>query len=195
MEVPLEITFREVEKSDDSERLIREKAAKLEKICDSLISCRVAVESPHAHQQSGSPFRVRINLRVPPGHDLVVRRESSEGYLHERLPVVISEAFDAAFRQLKKLMEKQQGQVKVHPEQERIAFVAQLFPEEGYGFIQTREGRELYFHRNSVLNDDFDRLEIGTGVRYVAGAGVEGPKATTVQIVDKPGASADESVI
>ena len=187
MEVPLEITFRGVDRNDDLERLIREKAAKFEKICDSLISCRVAVESPHAHQQSGNPFRVRINLRVPPGQDLVVRRKSTEGYLHEKLPVVISETFDVAFRRLKKLMEKQQGQVKTHEEQEKIAFVVRLFPEEGYGFIRTRQGRELYFHRNSVLNDDFDRLEIGTGVRYVSGLGDEGPKATTVQIVDKPG--------
>ena len=82
-------------------------------------------------------------------------------------------------------MEKQQGQVKTHPEQETVAFVARLMPEQGYGFIKTLEGRELYFHRNSVLNDDFERLEIGTGVRDVAGAGEEGPQAATVQIVDK----------
>jgi cold shock CspA family protein/ribosome-associated translation inhibitor RaiA len=193
MKIPLEITFRQVHKSDDLERLIRKKAALLEKICDAIISCRVAVESPHAHQQSGSPFRVRINLRVPSGHDLVVRRESTEGYLHDRLPAVITEAFDAVARRLKKLVEKQQGQVKTHPQQEKIAFVVRLFPEQDYGFVRTQEGRELYFHRNSVLNDDFDRLEIGTGVRYSAGAGDEGPKATTVQIVDKPGVSAVES--
>jgi cold shock CspA family protein/ribosome-associated translation inhibitor RaiA len=194
MEVPLEITFRDVVKTEEMKRLIRQKAAKLDKICDAIISCRVAVERPHAHQLSGSSYRVRINLRVPPGQDLVVRREPSEGYLHERLSAVITEAFDAAFRQLKKQMEKQLGQVKRHPEQERTAFVVGLFADEGYGFIRTHEGRELYFHRNSVLNDDFDRLEIGTGVRYVAGAGDEGPKATTVQIVDKPGVSAGESV-
>jgi cold shock CspA family protein len=193
MEVPLEITFRDVAKNDDVERLIRAKAAELEKVCGDIISCRVAVESPHAHQQSGNPFRVRISLRVPPGRELVVRRESTEGYLHERLSVVISDAFDAISRQLKKLMEKQQGRVKTHPQQERVAFVVRLFPDEGYGFIKTLEGRELYFHRNSVLNDDFDRLEIGTGVRFVPGAGDEGPKATTVQIVDKPGASGSES--
>jgi cold shock CspA family protein len=186
MEVPLEITFRGIDKTQDIEDLIRAKAAKLEKICDSIISCRVAVESPHEHQQSGSPFRVRINTRVPPGHDLVVRRESTGGYLHEKLPVVLSGAFDAASRQLKKLVEKQQGQVKTHPEQENVAFVVYLNADEGYGFIKTLEGRELYFHRNSVLKDDFDRLEIGTGVRFVADKGEEGPKASTVQITDKP---------
>ena len=136
---------------------------------------------------------MRISLRVPHGHELVVRREATEGYLHERLPVVITEAFDAVTRQLKELVEKQQRRVKTHPAQERIALVVRLFPDKGYGFIKTLEGRELYFHRNSVLNDDFDRLKIGTGVRYVPGAGDEGPKATTVQIVDKPGVGAVES--
>ena len=108
------------------------------------------------------------------------------------MPVLISEAFDAVSRQLRKLMEKQQRRQKTHPQQERIAFVIRLFADEGYGFIKTLEGRELYFHRNSVLNDDFDRLEIGTGVRYVPGAGDKGPKASTLQIVDKPGVSAIE---
>lgn len=69
---------------------------------------------------------IRINVRVPPGHDLVVRRESTSGYLHEKLPVVLSGAFDAAFRQLQKLMAKQHGQVKSHPEQENEAFVIRL---------------------------------------------------------------------
>jgi cold shock CspA family protein/ribosome-associated translation inhibitor RaiA len=193
MKVPLEISFRGVDKTDDLERLIHEKSDKLEKICDTIISCRVAVERPQAHQQTGNPFRVRINLRLPPGKDLTVKRESSEGHLHDKLPVVISDAFDTAFRRLKKQMAKQQGQVKMHPEQEKIAFVVRLFNDEGYGFIKSIDGRELYFHRNSVLNDDFDRLEIGTGVRYVAEAGDEGPKASTIQIVDKPGGSAAET--
>lgn len=186
MEVPLEISFRGIAKNSEIEDLIYAKAAKLEKICDHIISCRVAVESSHERQQSGNSFRVRINMRVPPGHDLVVRRQSTDGYLHEKLPAVLSGAFDAARHQLKKLVEKQQGQVKTHPQQEKEAFVIRLHTEKGYGFIKTQEGRELYFHRNSVLNDDFDRLEIGTGVRYAADAGDEGPKASTVHIIDKP---------
>jgi len=43
------------------------------------------------------------------------------------------------------------------------------------------------------LNDDFDRLEIGTGVRFVEEPGEEGPQASTVQIVDKPGSRLSET--
>jgi len=187
MRVPLEITFRDVPKTETIETLIQEKAATLDRICDNLISCRVAVEKPHENQRVGNPFRVRITMRVPPGHELVVRRESTEGELSDRLPTVIRDAFDAARRRLKKLVDRQQGEIKSHPAQENLAYVVKLFEDQGYGFLKSLEGREIYFHRNSVLNNDFDRLELGTGVRYVATDGNEGPQASTVQVVDKPG--------
>lgn len=189
MKVPLEITFRGVEKFDFLEELIRQKAAALEKVCDRVISCRVAVEAPQQHQRGGRPFRVRITLNVPPGHEVAVRREASEGSIHDELPAVIRSAFDAARRKLKRLTEKQRGEVKTHPvHEEAMAIVVRLFREGGYGFLKTLDGRDLYFHQNSVLQNDFDRLEIGTGVRYEEEEGEDGPQASTVQIIDKPGA-------
>jgi len=192
MKVPLEISFRGVEKTDDMESLIREKAAKLEQICDYLSSCSIAVESPQEHQEAGNPFRVRISVRVPPGHELVVKRESSQGDMHDELPKVVRDAFQAVRRQLQELTDRQQGEVKTHPEQEAAAVVVRLFREEGYGFLKTIDGKELYFHRNSVLHDDFDRLGIGTGISFVEEAGEKGPQASTVQIVDKPGSRVTE---
>lgn len=191
MRVPLEISFRGVEKTEFLENLIREKTAKLERLCDNIISCRLAVESPHEHQRSGQPFRVRVDLKVPPGHEVVARRESTEGDIHNELPTVLRDAFDALERQLKKLMEQQRGETKRHPEQESNAFVSKIFKEEDYGFLKNLDGREIYFHRNSVIHDDFHRLEVGTGVRYVEGQGEEGPQASTVQVVDKPGTTAN----
>jgi cold shock CspA family protein len=63
-----------------------------------------------------------------------------------------------------------------------------LFPGEGYGFLRTPSGEEHYFHRNSVLHDDFARLAIGTEVRFAPELGDAGPQASSVQIVNKPGA-------
>ena len=49
-----------------------------------------------------------------------------------------------------------------------VAIVTQLFTEEGYCFLRTIDVyREIYFHKNSVLNNNFERLTVGTGVRYV----------------------------
>ncbi len=188
MRVPLEISYRNVEKTEYIENMIHEKSAKLERFSDQIISCRVAIEKLHRHQQTGQPYRVRIELSVPPGHELVANKNSTEGNIHNTIPVVLKEAFGALERQLKKLTEQQRGKTKKHPAQEANAMVSKILKEENYGFIKSLDGRDIYFHRNSVLNDDFDRLEIGTGVRYVEEEGDRGPQASTVQIVDKTGA-------
>jgi cold shock CspA family protein/ribosome-associated translation inhibitor RaiA len=182
----VEISFRHVDKTEAVEKLIRDKARKLDEISERLISCRVAVERPQQHQRAGNPYRVRIELGVP-GKELLTIRESGRGDMHDPLPKVIRDAFNAARRQLREFETKKSGRVKLHPAQQLMAVVVRLFSEEGYGFLRTPDGREIYFHRNAVLHDDFDRLAIGTGVRFVEELGEKGPQATTVQIVDKPG--------
>jgi len=187
VKVPLEIAFKGIPHTDEMEALIREEADKLERVCHYLIGCRVAVEKRQQHQEIGNPYRVRIDITVPPGHELVVKREPSKGDMHDPLEIVIKHAFTAAARQLRKLVEQQRGEVKTHPDQQVTAVVHKLFPQEGYGFLRTVDTQEeIYFHRNSVLHDDFDRLTIGLGVRYTAEAGEKGLQATSVQIVDKP---------
>ena len=184
MQVPLEVTCRGIDNTSEAEALIRQKVAKLEESCDYLISCRVAVEKNHEHQQAGSPYRVRLILRVPPGHEIVVKRESGEGDMHENLLAVIRDVFGAARKQLQELVRKQRGDVKMHPTSETSGFVARTFPEEGYGFIRTLDNREVYFHRNSVLNTDFGSIEEGMGVRFFEEMGHEGPQASTVHVTD-----------
>ncbi len=182
----LEMTFRDVEKTPEIEELIKQKTARLDKVFPDLMSCRISVEKPQKHQRSGSPFRVRIEMGVP-GDDIMVTRESGEGDMHEPLSKIVNQAFTVARRRLREAKERREGRVKTHPAQEVMAVVGRMFREQGYGFILTPEGREIYFHRNAVLNDDFARLTSGTGVRFTEEMGTEGPQASTVQIVDKPG--------
>ncbi|MBW4574678.1 MAG: HPF/RaiA family ribosome-associated protein [Aphanothece sp. CMT-3BRIN-NPC111] len=193
MKVPLEITFRDVQKSDAIEALIHEKVAKLEDVCNYITSCHIAVEKPHDRPRSGSPYRVRIDMTVPPGHELVADSNPSEGTQYDALDVVVRDAFDAARRQLKELAERQRKKVKTHEMQDMTAIVTNIFRDEGYGFIKALDGREVYFHRNSVLHDDFDRIDIGTGVHFFLEQGEEGPQASTVKIVNKPGSSVGKS--
>jgi cold shock CspA family protein len=185
MDVPLELSFRQVRKSDQLEELIRERVDKLDKFHSRMTSCRVAVEKPHVHQRSGSPYRVRIEVRVPPGHDLVVEERPKTHDLHDTLERVLIDAFQAMERQLKELAERQRMEVKHHDVP--IAFVVRLFRDNGYGFLKTPEGREIYFQRAATLGHDWERLEIGTQVRFDETMGEMGPQATTVQIIDKPG--------
>jgi cold shock CspA family protein/ribosome-associated translation inhibitor RaiA len=186
MKVPLEIAFKGIEHTDEIDALIREEVDKVERVCNYLSSCRVIVEKRQQHQEVGNPYRVRIDMTVPPGHELVVKREPSKGDMHDPLEIVIKHAFNSAARHLRKLVEQQRGDVKTHPDQQVMAVVHKLFPKEGYGFLRAVDTLdEIYFHRHSVLHDEFDQLTIGMGVRYTAELGEKGLQATSVQIVDK----------
>ncbi len=201
MKVPLEIAYRDVDKTDAIETLVREKVAKLEKFCNYISSCHIAVEKIHDRPSHGSPYRVRIDLTVPPGHELVADSNPSEPNQYVALDTVIRDAFSMAERQLKELTSRQRDYEKAKTNdgaQDTTALVTKLFREQDYGFLKTLDGQDIYFHRNSVLHGDFDRLEIGTGVRFVAQEGEQGLHASTVQIVNKPGASAgkaDETLV
>ncbi len=186
MQVPLEITFRNLDKVATVEDMIRDKAAKLEQVCDDIISCRVLIEKPQEHMRSGNAFGITVDFRIPPNHDIVVKRKSSGGNVHDVLPTMVRDVFDVSERKLKKVAERRGGNVKRHPRQETQAFVERLFASEGYGFIRSLDGRDIYFHENSVLNHEFGRMAVGTGVRYVEETGENGPQASTVQIVDQP---------
>jgi ribosomal subunit interface protein len=179
MQVPLQITARDVSLSDAVEVNIRSKAANLDTYYDGILGCRVVVEGPGRHHRKG-PFTVRLDLSVP-GTELVVDRHA-----HEDLYVAIRDAFDAARRRLEDYARRQRRAVKSHEETHR-ARVSRLFPEAGYGFLETPDGREIYFHRHSVLHPGFDRLAVGTEVRFVEEAGEKGPQASTVAIASIPG--------
>ena len=112
MRVPIEITYRNVSKTDAIEKLIYEKADKLNDFHDNIVSCRISVDQHQESKSSGNRYHVRIDLRVPPGKELVVRQKSTEAGSNESLRTVITEAFKTMNRQLKKMKQKQRGIVK-----------------------------------------------------------------------------------
>ena len=182
---PLEITYRNVLKTGDIESLVQEKAKKLEKICDYIVGCQVVLERPHSTVQTGNQFKVRIDVTIPSGKNIVVTKNPGNNEMHQSLQTVIRDSFDAAEKQLKKLVQQQRNKVKTHPQQEVTAIVSKIYPEEGYGFLRTINDREIYFHKNSVINDEFDKLETGIGVRFFEEEGEKGPQASTVQVIEK----------
>jgi ribosomal subunit interface protein len=107
MYVPLEISVKDVEKTQQLEELIRVKTEKLERVCDHIAGCHVSVEKPQDHVKSGTPYRVRIDLTVPPSHEIVAKQEPGQGEKHDELDTVIRNVFHKAERQLKKLVSKQ----------------------------------------------------------------------------------------
>ncbi|MDH5573205.1 MAG: HPF/RaiA family ribosome-associated protein [Gammaproteobacteria bacterium] len=183
MKIPLQITFRDFPQSDALEANIREKADKLEEYYDQIISCRVMVEAPHGHHHKGNLFHIRVDITVP-GDEIVVSRSPDQHHAHEDAYVAVRDAFNAARRQLQDFAKKQRRHVKTH-EVPPHGVVEKLVPYEDYGTIQTADGREIYFHRNSVINGDLDALEEGAEVRFTESIGDAGPQASTVHVVGK----------
>jgi cold shock CspA family protein len=99
---------------------------------------------------------------------------------HKDIYVVIRDAFKEARRQLQDYVRRARGQTKIH-EPMPAGRVSKLFPDEDYGFLETADEREIYFHRNSVLNRAFDRLKIGSSVSFTEEIGEKGAQASTVR--------------
>jgi len=116
MRVPVEVTYRNVNKSRNIETLIEEKVEKLNDFHDGIVSCRISIEQEQESKKTGNPHHVRITLRVPPGQELVVNQKSSGDDPGEPLRAVINEAFKTMIRQLKKLNEKQREKPKTRVE-------------------------------------------------------------------------------
>lgn len=108
MQIPLQITVRDMPTSVALEDHIREKATKLEQFYPPLMGCRVVVELPHKHKHQGKLFNVRIDLTVP-GSEIVINRDQSED-----IYVALRDAFDAAKRKLEDYGRRQRGDVKTH---------------------------------------------------------------------------------
>lgn len=190
MQIAPEITYRNIEKTEAINSLIQEKIAKLEQFCDYMNSCRVVIEKAHTHPDSGSPYKVSIDITIPHGREIAVNHNPDKGKQYPPLEVVIRDAFEAARRQVVGLSTEQKGERKVHSEQQISAIITKLFPEQGYGFLKAIDtGEEIYFHHNSVVNEDFAQLEIGNGVRFKETQGEMGLQATTVQIIDRQSSS------
>jgi len=185
VQLPLQVSFRHMGHSPALETMIRERAARLDTFAGRIMSCRVVVEPAGKHHQFGNQYSVRIDLKLP-GGEVVATREPSEHKEYKEIAVAIRDVFDAATRQLEDFVRLQSGRVKSHTGQPH-ARVSKLAPAEDYGFLATPEGREIYFHRNSVLNDAFDRLQLGTEVAFEEEEGDRGPQASTVKMVGRHG--------
>jgi len=173
MLLPLQISMHGIDHSDALYNSIREKAEKLDHYYDRIMSCRVVLELAGRHKHHGKQFSARIDLKVP-GGEIVVTREHDED-----LQIALREAFHAARRRLEDYARKQRGDVKQHPA-EQSGRVDRIDVAQGFGFIVTPDGRELYFSRDNVVTPSFENLSAGTLVHFIEDGGGEGPQAKRV---------------
>ena len=184
MQVPVQISFEGIDHSDALESRVREEVDKLEQFYDRITSARVVIARPQHRHHKGDVYQVRIHLTLPGAADIAISRDPGASGAHEDAYVTVRDAFGAARRQLQDVSRKRQGQVKSH-EPPPHGVVASLSPDRDHGFIASSDGREIYFHRNSVDGGNFDSLSVGQRVRSSEAVGDKGPQATFVQALGK----------
>jgi|tagenome__1003787_1003787.scaffolds.fasta_scaffold20890638_2 ribosomal subunit interface protein len=173
MKFIFQITARDVPHSEALEAHVRQKAEKLAVFYPHIMSCRVVIDVPHKHKQQGRAFYIRLDITVP-GKELAVTHEPNEDVY-----VALRDAFDAAKRQLEDYGRRQRGDTKAHA-RTLHGRVKRLNLEEGYGFIETPDGQELYFNRDNLADVNFDKLAEGSEVQFIEEAAGEGPQAKRV---------------
>jgi cold shock CspA family protein len=192
-----QITFRNMESEPRLEAAVLKEIDRLERFFDRIMSCRVMIDGPK--RQELNVYNVRIELVVPNEDLLVEHHPSLHGTLqdmeepkkskqtdlqraHRDAVRAIHDGFGEMRRRLQDYVRRMRGQTKEH-EPGLVAKVTKLFPEMDYGILETTEGREVYFHRNSVLEERFEHLRIGSEVRFAEESGEKGPQASTVKLV------------
>jgi len=184
MQTAPEIEFQGITATPQIEDAITKHVADLEQRWGRITACRVVLKAPSKHHQQGGLYELHIRLALPDGREVNVQRTPPADKRHADLTFAIDDAFKHARRQLQDQVRRTQGQVK-HHEAEPIGTVVRLDPSGEFGFLEAADGQEIYFHRNSVLDDGFARLDVGTRVTFAEEMGEKGPQATTVRLLGK----------
>jgi cold shock CspA family protein/ribosome-associated translation inhibitor RaiA len=188
MQVPVEIAFHNMEPVDWAADEVRARTAKLEKLYPRLTGCRVRVERRARNPNDTVPPVVRIEMSVPGYKDIVVAHEPDHLQLKYQTPNLrnaINEAFRIAEDRLIAFKDQRQDRsrhAQHASENQFLGQVTDIDPKGDFGFLLSKEGGVLYFHRNSVLSGDFDALRPGDEVYYVEEMGDTGPIAAKVRV-------------
>lgn len=180
MQVEPHITFEGFPASEHVRSKIEIEVRKLEQFFGRLIACRVIVRKPQERHHHGDLYSIAVHLTMPGGKEIHADRNPPLNHAHEDVSVAIRDVFAAARRKLQDEARILRGDMKTH-EGPQLAVIGTLIAEQGYGFLETEDGREIYFHRNSVDKDGFDKLEVGERVVYSEALGDKGPQATFVK--------------
>jgi cold shock CspA family protein len=190
MQTPVEIDFQGINADDRLRSCVNRNISTLEQRFGRITACRVVIRGPSERHHKGGAFDVSIRLTLPQGREVDIAR--TEGRVREaetdnRLldPIVaVNDAFKRARRRLQDHARRMQGQVKAH-DGPPIATVTRYNDATGFGFLETQDGREVYFHKNSVLDDGARLVAPGTRVTFFEEMGEKGPQASTVRVLGK----------
>jgi cold shock CspA family protein len=184
METEPQIVFEHMAPDERVKDLVGEELAKLEQFFGRITSAHIFVSAPPEGRPREALYRANLRLLMPGGREVVISHDPDKFRYKENAATAVRDAFDAARRQLQDQAGVMDGKVKQHtdPGPLQLGRVARLMREEGYGFIETEAGHEVFFTRHKVKHGAYDRLALDMAVHFEEEMGDDGPVATLVRI-------------
>ena len=117
MQLPLQITFRDMVPLPSLEPEVRRRVDKLAQWTSDVMSCHVAIEAAGNRHRQGHEYTVKVCVRVPDA-EIAATTHHHDQDIHR----AVHGAFDAVARQLEDYARQRRGQVKQHePAAQRAA--------------------------------------------------------------------------
>jgi cold shock CspA family protein/ribosome-associated translation inhibitor RaiA len=186
MQTPVEIDFQGTQANEQLRTCVTKNISTLEQRFGRITACRVVIRGPSERHRNGGAFDITIRLSLPQGREVDIGR-SEKAQADNRLldpMVAVNDAFKRARRRLQDHARRMQGNVKAH-DGPPVATVTRFDEAAGFGFLETPDGREVYFHKNSILDNGAREVVPGTRVTFFEEMGDKGPQASTVKVLGK----------
>ena len=183
MQTPVEIDFQGMTSTPKIQAAVAAQVVRLEERFGRATACRITFKAPSGRHHTGGRYEVNIRLALPGGREINVARTPDADERHADLAFALNDAFKRARRLLQGHARRLQSRIKQH-DSPPIGTVVRVDPSGEFGFIESASGQELYFHRNSVL-DDPQHLAPGARVSFAEAIGDKGPQASTVKLLGK----------
>jgi cold shock CspA family protein len=181
MKTQPQIDFQGAEATADRQEKILRQIERLEAFFGRATSCRVVVKSPGGHHKTGGLYEINVHVALPDNREVAVHRTPHQDERFQDFDFALNDAFSRARRQLQDQIRNMRGEVKHHEAAADTGVVVKLMAGEGYGFLEAADGREIYFHRNSMQEGSFDDLKPGVFVSFVEEEGRDGPQASRLR--------------
>ncbi len=184
METPVQVDFQGMAATEYVRTAVNRHLTQLEDRFGRITAGRVVVKAPGGHHRTGGLYEINVRLALPEGREVNIDHTRQNDERYADIDFAVNDAFKRVRRQLQDQVRKLQGEVKQH-DGPPIGTVCELDPLGEFGFIETADGREIYFHRHSVLNGGFADLKVGARVTFAEEVGDKGPQASTVKPMAK----------
>lgn len=173
------ITWRNVQRSEPVEAIIRKRIESIQRFCPNAVGLRITLDAPQKNRHAARGFDVRLHLEVP-GPDLDVARTVRHGHAADDIVRAVNTTFTALEKRIKETRRITAGQEVKHHPAILHGEIVEIEPELGYGFVRADNGQEVFFQRDGLVTGTWEDLSLGARLRFRERAGEKGLFAVDV---------------